>query len=62
VSGQLITGHFLNSMPMRANDLAMAGHNKKPNGGLSVHQLFAEVAHPKQPGTYCLTQNVFALC
>jgi len=49
-------------MPMMANDLAMAGHNKKPNGGLTVHQLYAEVAHPKQPGTYCLTHNAFALC
>jgi len=45
---------------MKANDLAMAGHNKKPIGGLTGHQLYAEVAHPKQPGPYCLTQNVFA--
>jgi hypothetical protein len=47
---------------MMAKPVAVAGPNKKPNLGLTVHQLYAELAHPKQPGTYCLTQNAFALC
>jgi hypothetical protein len=45
---------------MKTSSLAVAGRDKKPRSGLTVHQLYAEVAGPKQPGTYCLTQNAFA--
>ncbi|HOI33326.1 MAG: hypothetical protein PHG67_14620 [Bacteroidales bacterium] len=45
---------------MKANAVAVAGPYKMPNRGLTGHQLYVEVAHPKQPGSYCLTQNVFA--